>query len=396
MLIVQFEDFFHPDAGYGVNLLSKYFVKFGHQVVIITSEIEKSPVQLKSFFDCNQILEKDNQFTLSTGIKIHRVKTHFFFSGRAIVSLNVLKILSNYSPDIIYINGNDTFVGIIVSLCLRKFCVPIIFGSSMVEMASKNPLNWLFRNVYKHSIATILMKNDIKIIRKQDDDYVERHLGISLNQSPFISHGVDTDLFTPLDSKQTLRKKMGIPTDSFVMIYAGKVDISKGILNLMKSFDLIKAYNKNMFLLIVGNVNPEISIEFDNFLRNYQTMIAHFPTQKYSDLAKFYQISDLAIFPRQISLSFFNAQACGLPVLAESNNINDERLSHGNGIVFEYDSPRDFSLKIQQIVDLSDSDYLIMSNNALKYIRSGYDLNYLARSYLKIFGEEIDRFKFQS
>ncbi len=34
MKIVEIEYFVHPSTGYHVNVLSKYFVKFGHDVTI--------------------------------------------------------------------------------------------------------------------------------------------------------------------------------------------------------------------------------------------------------------------------------------------------------------------------------------------------------------------------
>ena len=49
MKIVQIEDFFHPDAGYKINILSKYFARMGHETVIITAELDKMPDFLTSF-----------------------------------------------------------------------------------------------------------------------------------------------------------------------------------------------------------------------------------------------------------------------------------------------------------------------------------------------------------
>ena len=51
MKIVHVEDFFHPDAGYQINVLPKYLAKFGHEQVIITSEMDKIPDNLTQFFE---------------------------------------------------------------------------------------------------------------------------------------------------------------------------------------------------------------------------------------------------------------------------------------------------------------------------------------------------------
>ena len=43
MHFVHVEDFFHPDAGYQVNLLSRLQVLQGHRVTIVTAELERMP-----------------------------------------------------------------------------------------------------------------------------------------------------------------------------------------------------------------------------------------------------------------------------------------------------------------------------------------------------------------
>jgi len=55
MKIVHIEDFFHPDAGYQVNVLAKYLKKFGHEVIVITAEMDKIPEYLTRFFGRDNI-----------------------------------------------------------------------------------------------------------------------------------------------------------------------------------------------------------------------------------------------------------------------------------------------------------------------------------------------------
>ena len=62
MRIVHVEDFFHPDAGYQVNILAKYQVTFGHEVIVITSEMEKIPQDLTAFFGRDHIEEHDKAY----------------------------------------------------------------------------------------------------------------------------------------------------------------------------------------------------------------------------------------------------------------------------------------------------------------------------------------------
>ena len=92
MRIVQIEDFFHPDAGYQVNILAKYFAKKGHEVVVVTAEMEKIPDELTSFFGKDNIDEKDRHYEQEYNVRIVRVPVKKYFSGRVIYKKCLKKI----------------------------------------------------------------------------------------------------------------------------------------------------------------------------------------------------------------------------------------------------------------------------------------------------------------
>ena len=85
MRFVHVEDFFHPDAGYQLNLLAKLQVQQGHEVFIIASEMHKVPNHLKSFSGDENIEQKDSLYFSKTGVKIIRCPSFFWYSGRAIL-----------------------------------------------------------------------------------------------------------------------------------------------------------------------------------------------------------------------------------------------------------------------------------------------------------------------
>ena len=72
MKIVHIEDFFHPDAGYQINVLAKYQANAGHEVIILTSEIDKIPDFLTIFFGKDNIEQKDREYESKYGVKIIR------------------------------------------------------------------------------------------------------------------------------------------------------------------------------------------------------------------------------------------------------------------------------------------------------------------------------------
>lgn len=385
MKIINIEDFFHPNAGYQINIISKYLAKFGHEVIIITADMAKIPNQLTSFFGKNNIEKYDREYEKITGVKIIRVPIKKFISGRAIFKKDIYKLVERLKPDVLYVHGNDTLVGIHYILKLGKLNYALISDSHMLEMASTNKFNKLFRLFYKKIITPKIIKHDLTVIRTQNDIYVKKCLGIPLKQAPWISYGSDTLLFHPNNNvKKIFRKNNNISDDAFVILYAGKLDESKGGEFLAKAIQKKFNTKKNLKIIIVGNTVGEYGKNVERLFDDSENEILRFPTQFYMNLAKFYQSCDLVVFPKQCSLSFYDAQACGIPVLFEDNNINKDRSKFNNAWTFKCDDVNDFRKKIEDAINLSKIEYDEIKDSAYRYIINNYNYEAKAREYEKI------------
>lgn len=395
MKIVHIEDFFHPNAGYQINIIPKYMVNEGHEVYIITSELEKIPDGLTNFFGKDNIIEDDRRYTKETGVNIIRIPIKRYISGRVIFTDRIFKVVNEINADILYIHGNDTWTGMKFLMKYKKIKCPIIMDSHMLEMASTNPFNKVFRYIYRKTITPIIIKNNIKVIRTQNDNYVQKCLGIPIEQSPWISVGSDTLLFNKNSNiRKRFREENNIDNDDFVIVYTGKLDeakggkfLAEGILEKFKSI-----IYKNIVILIVGNSTGEYGNEVDEILNKSENRIIRYKTQKYIDLAKFYQIADLCVFPKQCSLSFYDAQACGLPVLSEDNNINIDRLKYNNGFNFRANDLEDFRNSINKCINMGKEEYKKISENSLAYVCNNYNYKSISAKYLELICEEVNSY----
>lgn len=393
MKIVQIEDFFHPDAGYQVNILSKYMSKQGNDVTIITSEMDFVPSHLKSFFGQENIEKKDENYTRQTGIKIIRVPLKKYISGRAIFKKNIFKLIDELNPDVLYVHGNDTYIGIKVILRAKKCKYKIISDSHMVDFASKNKLAKLFRMYYRMRVTPIIRKRNIYVIRTADDKYVEKRLGIPLNQAPFLGFGSDTMLFHPdEDIKCDFRSKHEISKDDFVVLYAGKLDEYKGGTFFAEAIlNKIESKKRIVFVIVGTTAKNEYGQHVEELFSKSENVILRFPTQKYVDLAKYMQASDLFVIPKQCSLSLYDAQACGLPVIAENNSINKERLSYDNGMLFESDNKDSLISAIKEISQLDEKYFATIKRNSIDLILKNYNYEDVAKRYISLIEEEVKK-----
>jgi len=394
MRILHWDEMFHPTFGYQINVLPKYQVKQGHEVIILTSEkIEKHPTFSK-FGNNIDIANEDKKYTEKYGVRIIRLPIHKVISGRVIYKKGFIKKIKELSPDVLMCHTNDTLSSIRITQKYKSLGIPIVFDNHMLEMASKNPLNKLFRIYFKNFVTPIIIKNNLTVIRTQDDNYVNKHLGIPSHLTPFISFGSDTTLFHPdLEEKRILRTELNIDDDEFVVIYTGKLTESKGGKLLANAFlEKFGAENK-VTLVVVSNSNGEYEKEVDEIFAKSKNRILRFPTQNYFDLPKFYKLADLSVFPKQCSLSFFDAQATGLPVIAEDNNVNIERLSHNNGFVYETDNIESFKEAILKVIRMSNKEYKIISRNSFRFVKKNYDYSDIASKYTSLLHQEVKKYK---
>lgn len=394
MKIVQLEDFFHPDAGYKINILSKYFARMGHETVILTAELDRMPDYLTSFFGRDNIAARDREYSERYGVQIIRRPIWAYVSGRALFKDDLAELVNSLHPDVLYVHGNDTAAGMWILRHLKAFDCPIVMDNHMVEMASQNPLRKLYRAYYRSFITPIIIKNRILVIRAMNDDYVERCLGVPLSLAPWISYGSDMLLFHPDKAAGAkFREANGISRDAFVVLFAGKFDESKGGMLLAELTCREIKTDREIVYLMIGNATGEYGAAVEKRFKDSRYRIIRLPTQKYCDLAGFYQAADVGLIAKQASLNFFDMEACGVPVLSEDNNLNRDRTPCGNGWLFRPDDADDFAARLEHIVNMDSAELEKASENAYNYVKEKYDYYKKALEYMDIIQKVYDREK---
>jgi glycosyltransferase involved in cell wall biosynthesis len=394
--IVHFEDTFFPTAGYQLNILSKFMAKEGYEVIIVTSEPDqKRYSKMISFFGSIDFKEEDDNFTKNYGVKIIRLPIKYVIANRVVFGNELFKTINSLEPDILYIHGNDSLTAMRFIMKMHKLPYPIVFDSHMVEMGSHNRFNKVFRKVYRKFFTPRIVRQNKIVIRTQDSDYVYKCLGIPLTQSPWISVGSDTLLFYPDEQVYTRkRKEYEISENDFLVLYTGKLDKYKGAILLAEAFKKkIKTNNgKNIVLMTVGSFIDEEGEKAKKIFSESENRILNIGTQRYLNLAQFYQMADLVVFPKQCSLSFYDAQACKIPIICEDNNISVSRLSHKNGFVYEINNKDDLIAKIKKCAEMEKEQYEELKQNAYRFVKSSYDYAYITKKYLAILQQEYDKF----
>lgn len=396
MKIVHVEDFFHPDAGYQVNLLSRLQQLEGHQVTVVTAELDKMPSFLTAFFGRDRIPEKDAAFERETGVRIVRVPLLGYYSGRAIYYPRIFRIVSGLGPDVVFVHGEDTLIGMLFIRFARWLRYPLVLDCHMLEMASQNRFREYFRAFFRRFITPVILRENIPLIRVVDSDYVQKCLGIPLAHTDLLSFGTDTHHFSPDEAaRRSVRAELGLADDAFVVLYAGKLDETKGGAFLGEALreKFPAAGGRAIELIVIGNSDGDYGVQVERLLSASENRLVRLPTQRYFDLAKYYRAADLAVFPKQCSLSFFEAQSCGLPVLFERNEINNQRAGAGNAFYFEPGNVADFRRELLRLAALPAAQFGELRANARNYVLQHYDYVPIARRFTAVLQRAVDAWR---
>lgn len=389
MRILHIEDQFFPTSGYQLNFLAKYNKENGNEVFIICSDTLGS-WGVSGLINDEYYSNVDLDYTKRTGVDIIRLKSKGFISGRAIISTReIISKIKEIKPDVILVHGNDTLTGINVLKNLKKIEVPIIMDSHMLDIASKNRLKKIFRIYYKYIITPIIKRNDIKVVGVDPSCnlFMNKNYGIPYENLEMIPLGYDSDLFYRYNSKlkQECRRKYGFSEKEFIFIYTGKISPDKKVDLLTKVFkDKLVSNNRTATLIIVGKGSGKYFEEVKSAMQFSKNKIVIYDVQPVEKLNELYNLSDVAIWPGASSLSMFDAQACGLPIIAEEFDVNTERLSYGNGYTYKKDDIENLRSKIESIFNLPNDDYIIISQNALNHVRKNHSYKIISERFEKL------------
>lgn len=346
--------------GYAENYLPKALGKLGHEVHLITTDLQVYATS-KKYEEVYQkhlgpkqvekgILKKDF-FTL------HRC-SHLLKNGIDIPELETK--LREIAPDIVY-------------------CFEILQPPNLTVLALKDELRYkIFCESRRHlsvfslpktvkaKIKQFLISFESKRENKKIDLFypiaedvrkvITKYYGIPNKKCKTASLAVDTDVFSKkIDNELilNLRKSMGFAANDIVCLYTGRFTHEKGPLTLAKAIHFLQETGElNFKALFVGKGDENYEAEI---LKNKGCNIHPFISA--NELSLFYQTFDIGVWPKQESTSQLDAAASGLPIII-SNKVEDKFRIDGNGLCFEEGNHIDLAKKILELKDGNERENL--------------------------------------
>ena len=205
------------------------------------------------------------------------------------------------------------------------------------------------------NIADRLIANSHQEVEEFDEFY-----GADSKKISVVHPGVDLETFRPGDSLAT-RKELGLPLDSCVVMFAGRIQPLKAPDVLMKAISLMKqtcrSYTNGLVVVIAGGIsgpNANYLTQLENLAAGLGSTVRFVSPQRQPELAKWFVAADVVCMPsynESFGLVALEAQACGTPVIASRVGGLTTAVNDGvTGILIDGHHPSDFANALDEIL----------------------------------------------
>lgn len=199
------------------------------------------------------------------------------------------------------------------------------------------------------------------VVSKSERQFLVGQQVVAANRLQIIANGsicgVDLNKFRP--SKQTrndIRAKIGLSESDLVILYVGRLNADKGLLDLAEAFSKASLRCPNIHLLVVGPDEDQIEAKMTALCPDYLSKLHFFDFTPHPEL--YMAASDILCLPSYregFGLVLIEAAACGLPTIASRiYGITDAVVDLDTGLLFDVGDINDLTIKIEALV--ADAD----------------------------------------
>lgn len=219
-----------------------------------------------------------------------------------------------------------------------------LFGKKVVWETHTGNFNFFVKRTAKRLLKIIAISQGLK------DLYVSK--GIASDKILVCRDAVDIKDFDLDISKIDARRKMDLPLDKKIVLYAGRLDGWKGIVTLL---DASKNFKEDILVVVVGGDENQVL----GFKTRYpKVMFLGF--KPYNDLPMYQKAADVLVLPNtgqnQISrlftspLKLFTYMASRVPIVASDLPSIREVLDNSSAVFVNPDDPQDLLKGVESVL----------------------------------------------
>lgn len=160
-----------------------------------------------------------------------------------------------------------------------------------------------------------------------------------------VYNGIDLSAFSNIDKKT--RSTVGFKDDDFILVFSGRMNRDKGIMELVRAMLRLKEYD-HIKLMIIGSTFYANAKNDDAFTTELKTKAESLKGRitftgfiPYSKMPEYLRIADIAVIPSiwndPFPTTVLEAQAMGLPIITTRRGGIPEEVTENNAILLNTD-----------------------------------------------------------
>ncbi len=265
------------------------------------------------------IVDEATQFSLKSPLFHYTLNApyHFYIFD---------KIIRENKIDVVV--AAHVLAGSAVIRAAKRYHVPVVFDLKdwFPDSAAAYFKNRFMQNLVRRCVWEITKRNlsNSDQITTVSPSLVEKLRGLGF-RADLITNGVDTDLFIPLNGRET-RNELGIDTDDFVIGFSGSVERWYAIDDMIRALpELISHHPSTKLLIVGGSLFTDYQKELETLAKDRGVLdhIIFTGTKPYHELPRYIACMDACTIPLSppqwgdIALpnKYFEYSACGKPII---------------------------------------------------------------------------------
>lgn len=346
-------NFFIDNCSYQENMLPKYHVKEGYDVIVITSLFTFDESGRKTYFrEPSRYIDRNGfevvRLAYKKPTKLNRILRHYD---------GLLGVLNQFCPDIIFLHNVSFGDTPIVKCYIDKHPNVRLFADNHGDYINSSK-NWFS----KHILHPIIWRHYVKVV----EPYMSKCYGVTPMRCRFLKEmyhvssslieylplGVDDDLI-PKDQelvRRSVRAELEIAEDVFLIFTGGKIDKIKNTHILLEAIKEMN--NEKLHLVICGVLTPEMEYLKDYICNNHN--IHYLGWCSAERVMNCMVASEMACFPGTHSTLWEQSVGVGLPSVFKLWKEMEHVNVNGNCIFVKGDNVEELSDILQELSSRGD------------------------------------------
>jgi glycosyltransferase involved in cell wall biosynthesis len=278
------------------------------------------------------------------------------------------------------------FEGVLLTWMLRLAGRKVLYTSHDVLPHSKD--GWYYRFIFY-----LIYKSQNTIIAHTE--FIRQRLinefSINPQKIKVVKHGVYKVNLQNTITLASSRKELEIDSESFVILFFGKITKYKGIPLLLESFGILEKKVNNLKLIIAGKVEAEYTMAFREISEKVTSKNIRIVTKYLSDteVEQVYKASNLVVLPYlEASQSgvLFISYAYGLPVIAPNFGGFPYDVAVGNtGLLFEKENVANLAETIGEAIRIFGNNPELNRERIQNFANENYSWSVSAKQLKEVY-----------